>query len=134
MKKEEARAFLLSVADKIGTTGIEYLTDKDEAKMREAIDALEKADKYEWHDLRKNPDDLPKTDAYKSPLREFSNQILVRFKDGTYDVATCYKYISEDKKFFIFGMMDDETDCYGVCDNTGDDIVKWKYIDEPEGE
>ena len=23
------------------------------------IDALEKADKYKWHDLRKNPDDLP---------------------------------------------------------------------------
>ena len=25
-----------------------------------AIKALEKADKYRWHDLRKNPDDLPK--------------------------------------------------------------------------
>ena len=25
-----------------------------------AVDALEKADKYRWHDLRKNPDDLPK--------------------------------------------------------------------------
>ena len=24
-----------------------------------AIKALEKADKYRWHDLRKNPDDLP---------------------------------------------------------------------------
>ena len=24
-----------------------------------AIEALEKADKYKWHDLRKNPDDLP---------------------------------------------------------------------------
>ena len=24
-----------------------------------AVDALEKADKYRWHDLRKNPDDLP---------------------------------------------------------------------------
>ena len=24
-----------------------------------AVDALEKADKYKWHDLRKNPDDLP---------------------------------------------------------------------------
>ena len=23
------------------------------------IDALEKSDKYRWHDLRKNPDDLP---------------------------------------------------------------------------
>ena len=24
-----------------------------------AVDALEKADKYKWHDLRENPDDLP---------------------------------------------------------------------------
>ena len=29
-----------------------------------AIGALEKADKYRWHDLRKNPDDLPKDNGY----------------------------------------------------------------------
>ena len=29
-----------------------------------AIKALEKADKYRWHDLRKNPDDLPKDNGY----------------------------------------------------------------------
>ena len=29
-----------------------------------AVDALEKADKYRWHDLRKNPDDLPEADEY----------------------------------------------------------------------
>ena len=28
-----------------------------------AVDALEKADKYKWHDLRKNPDDLPEADG-----------------------------------------------------------------------
>ena len=27
--------------------------------FEEAIEALEKADKYRWHDLRKNPDDFP---------------------------------------------------------------------------
>ena len=26
-------------------------------------EALEKADKYRWHDLRKNPDDLPEADG-----------------------------------------------------------------------
>ena len=26
--------------------------------------ALKKADKYRWHDLRKNPDDLPEADEY----------------------------------------------------------------------
>ena len=29
-----------------------------------AVDALEKADKYRWHDLRKNPDDLPEDNGY----------------------------------------------------------------------
>ena len=29
-----------------------------------AIEALEKADKYRWHDLRKNPDDLPEDNGY----------------------------------------------------------------------
>ena len=28
-----------------------------------AIEVLEKADKYRWHDLSKNPDDLPKADG-----------------------------------------------------------------------
>ena len=29
-----------------------------------AVEALEKADKYRWHDLRKNPDDLPEDNGY----------------------------------------------------------------------
>ena len=37
------------------------------------IDALEKADKYRWHDLRKNPDDLPEADEYGK-----SKYVLVR--------------------------------------------------------
>lgn len=32
--------------------------------MEMAVDALKKADKYRWHDLRKNPDDLPEGDEY----------------------------------------------------------------------
>ena len=28
-----------------------------------AIKALEEADKYKWHDLRENPDDLPEADG-----------------------------------------------------------------------
>ena len=37
-------------------------------RLREALDmaieALKKANKYKWHDLRKNPDDLPEADEY----------------------------------------------------------------------
>ena len=35
-----------------------YIKAKEDACIL-AIKALEKADKYKWHDLRKNPDDLP---------------------------------------------------------------------------
>ena len=35
-----------------------------EEAIKMAIEALEKADKYRWHDLKKNPDDLPEADEY----------------------------------------------------------------------
>ena len=41
-----------------------YITDVDAEPLKLAIKALEKADKYRWHDLRKNPDDLPEADEY----------------------------------------------------------------------
>ena len=34
-----------------------------EKAIKISIEALEKADKYRWHDLRKNPDDLPEADG-----------------------------------------------------------------------
>ena len=36
----------------------------NEEAIKMAVEALEKADKYRWHDLRKNPDDLPEADEY----------------------------------------------------------------------
>ena len=39
-----------------------YVKAKEDACIL-AVDALEKADKYRWHDLRKNPDDLPEADG-----------------------------------------------------------------------
>ena len=37
--------------------------DCENCEVELAIKALEKADKYRWHDLRKNPDDLPEADG-----------------------------------------------------------------------
>lgn len=43
--------------------------------IEEAIETLEKMDKYRWHDLRENPDDLPEIDhAYG---HTFSDDVLV---------------------------------------------------------
>lgn len=37
--------------------------DDEMASLEMAIKVLEKADKYRWHDLRKNPEDLPERDT-----------------------------------------------------------------------
>lgn len=55
--------------------------DKRIEAGRLAIEALEKADKYRWHDLRKNPDDLPK--------KEYET-CEVCLEDKTIDIAICH--------------------------------------------
>lgn len=51
-----------------------------------AISALKKADKYRWHDLRKDPNDLPEIDPDLLPI---SKRVYFSTKDdaytGTYD-------------------------------------------------
>ena len=39
-KEEEAVEYLTAISYKFGTTGVEYLTEKDGEKMREAIEVL----------------------------------------------------------------------------------------------
>lgn len=41
MTREEAREFLLSIANQLGCIGVENLTDRDSDRMRDAIKALE---------------------------------------------------------------------------------------------
>ena len=55
MKPEEAIEIIkVAIAEVEWNYPIDYTV-----AFEEAIKALEKADKYRWHDLRKNPDDLP---------------------------------------------------------------------------
>ena len=42
MTKEEAKEFLIDTSYKFGNMSVEYLTEKDGKKMREAIKALER--------------------------------------------------------------------------------------------
>ena len=58
------------------------------------IDALEKADKYRWHDLRKNPDDLPEDNGYGK-----SEYVLVMI--GTPEWYSCeWAYYSHNAKMW----------------------------------
>ena len=40
MTREEAKIFLITISYKLGTMAVEYLTEKDGEKMREAIETL----------------------------------------------------------------------------------------------
>ena len=41
MTKEEAKEFLIDIAYKLGNMAVEYLTEKDGEKMRDAVETLE---------------------------------------------------------------------------------------------
>ena len=86
--------------------------DSDTGKAIDAaIDALEKADKYRWHDLKENPDDLPKANRWGE-----SNYVLVKalIKVGCYacnDMRKAY-YNHTQKKWSIDG-----------------NVLAWRYIE-----
>lgn len=86
--------------------------DSDTGKaIDKAIEALEKADKYRWHDLKENPDDLPEANRWGE-----SNYVLVKalIKVGCYacnDMRKAY-YNHTQKKWSIDG-----------------NVLAWRYIE-----
>ena len=66
--------------------------DCENCEVELAIIALEEADYYKWHDLRKNPDDLPEADEYGK-----SEYVLVMI--GTPEWYSCeWAYYSHNAK------------------------------------
>ena len=77
MTNEEAikmfKAIIIAEIDRLPyhyDAEVDYYVYDDTSRVDEILqlnkvvsNALEKADKYRWHDLRKNPDDLPKADG-----------------------------------------------------------------------
>lgn len=81
--------------------------------MDDVKKALEKADKYRWHDLRKNPDDLPEADGNSE-----SDYVLVMI--GTPEWNSWEQaYYHHDKKLW-------STYDQNVC--------AWRYIEPFEEE
>ena len=73
-----------------------------------AIEALKKADKYRWHDLRKNPDDLPEAD-------EYGRSEFVFVMTGTPEWYSCeWAYYHHDKKLWSIYEQD---------------VFAWRYIE-----
>lgn len=98
-------------------------SDEDEYKeirrfvkaLDKGIEALENADKYRWHDLRKNPEDLP----------VIGSEVVVEPKDTLnclYETKhTVCRYGCYYGRYMFEG------DEYGFDIN---DIVRWKYFDD----
>lgn len=89
------------------------------ALRHELSDLREKVNKYRWHDLRKNPDDLPEEDInYKSMNYKYSVEVLV---------------ITSESKIPKVAYINLSTNNWYDKDE-GVDVIKWKYIDMPEDE
>ena len=78
-----------------------------------AIKALERANKYRWHDLRKNPDDLPKADEYGC-----SEYVLVMIGTPEWN-GWEQAYYHHDKRLWS---------------TYEQDVFAWRYIEPFEGE
>lgn len=72
-------------------------------------EALEKADKYRWHDLRKNPDDLPEAigDGYESEY------VLV--------ITGTPEWYSWEQAYYHHGKR--------MWSTYGQDVFAWRYIE-----
>lgn len=91
----------------IGINSIDDILDFNKT----VITALEKANKYRWHDLKENPDDLPEANRWGE-----SNYVLVKalIKVGCYacnDMRKAY-YNHTQKKWSIDG-----------------NVLAWRYIE-----
>lgn len=83
-----------------------------------AIEALEKWQKYAWHDLRKNPDDLPC----------FLKNVLI-VSTNFYEPIVAYR--TRDKGFVAYGVPIESVTSY---EWTNLDVIAWREIEPFECE
>lgn len=95
--------------------------DPEDYAIEQAISAVEKEERYKWHDLRKDPNDLPEVFIdYEVKDGKFSDNVLVKTDYDTLIVA--YMNLSTGEWF----NSSNEDECFH--EEYGN-VVKWKYID-----
>ena len=122
MTNEEAikmfKAIIIAEIDRLPyhyDAEVDYYVYDDTSRVDELLQlnkivskALEKADKYRWHDLRKNPDDLPEAD-------EYGRSEFVFVMTGTPEWYSCeWAYYHHDKKLWSIYEQD---------------VFAWRYIE-----
>lgn len=106
-----------------GTYGIKYVyQDPEDYAIEQAISALEKEERYKWHDLKNNPNDLPEVfiDYEVEDCRLSDNVLVETDKYNTLMVA----YMNLDTGEW-FNLLNEDECFYEEYGN----VVKWKYID-----
>lgn len=92
--------------------------------MDMASEALEKQEKYKWHDLRKNPDDLPE----KQPKLTMSKPVIVWMGDSYWNHLMQDYYDYSNHEWALSSL-------YEIHDWSliqSNEVIAWKYI-EPFG-
>lgn len=102
-----------------GMHGIKYVyPDPEDYAIEEAIEVLKRAEKYRWHDLRKDPNDLPEK-ANDDSKFGYSKEVLI-ISSLFNEVWLGYMKLS-DKKWFD-----------SVDGELLSKPVMWKYIELPD--
>ena len=111
-----------------GMHGIKYVyPDPEDYAIEEAIEVLKRAEKYRWHDLRENPDDLPEEWYDYSESIIISDYVLIVTEYGYYPEVGYINLAS--KKWFVKRPIKDLS--LPAIDG---DVIKWKYIEPCEDE
>lgn len=111
-----------------GTYGTKYVyQDPEDYAIEEAIKALEKEERYKWHDLKNNPNDLPEVFVdFEIEDGKFSDKILVK-TDKYNTLMVAYANLSANEWFNPLNEDEHFKEEYG-------NVVKWKYIDYEESD
>lgn len=107
--KENDEKLLLEMCNRFLNT--HYIQEVDK---QELVNALESYRQYRWHDLRKNPDDLPKESD-----GEFYDDLLLQFGSG----HVCLGWYRNDDGHFY------RRDAGGFVDMYTNRVIAWKYIE-----
>lgn len=94
------------------------------------IEALEKAEKYRWHDLRKNPEDLPK----ENPLNNHKNDVLlvVEYANGKHKSEVHIGHLKSKTPYSTKNEKGDDN-FWGIPTyDTNWTIWGWSYFYEPK--
>ena len=106
--KEAIETIKMAIEEVVWNYPIDYTV-----AFEEAIRALLKADKYRWHDLRKNPDDLPEAigGGYESEY------VLVK--------TGCFEWCDMEMAYYSYAKRQWSIDNY---------VLAWRYIEPFEEE